>query len=305
MNVGDFNSNHSIGFNSAKSPTIEKIQQMVQGLDALGGVFSTHIRLFQKELAPYQRALLQFEETLRPAMEVARVATRALRAYENPELSKLLQELHRGWKAFEEWESQLSNRLDGELCFIPPFLHTLTLPDLSRLFAENESAISALDTYFGIPQNIHDLRKAWQHDPMFAPRIEILGEALQNHLDRRYASSITVFLSQIDGILAELLGVTKYKKYAELMRKKIPSKKPGSVRELVGLHNLPEILERHLFLDQSRKSITETVYPNRHRILHGQDTSFASTPYLSVRCIIFLDSLRSPELRPELKETQD
>jgi len=110
----------------------------------------------------------------------------------------------------------------------------------------------------------------------FPHREALLREAFTNYREDRYASSITLLLTQIDGMCHDLFDIVffKVKQKAPEVREKI---------QQLGLDMFAEILLHPILIKSGINASDEQIEkgefsqsPHRHAILHGRDVGYAN-----------------------------
>jgi hypothetical protein len=137
----------------------------------------------------------------------------------------------------------------------------------------------------------------------FPNRAVILEPAFRAHRKKQYALSVPVFLSQADGICAQLLGVGFYS------RQKGRPKTASAAERFRGSEFISSLLEPLRVSGALNAFENERdQYPdilNRHEILHGKSVDYA-TPISSFRVFSLLAYVASAVLTAnEYQELQD
>ncbi|UJH90940.1 hypothetical protein LZ575_19970 [Antarcticibacterium sp. 1MA-6-2] len=109
-------------------------------------------------------------------------------------------------------------------------------------------------------------------------RTMVLQEAFQNHREKRYYSSITLFLTQVDGVCKELTGniffTTEEIKGVKIRKPKIA--KAFNEEEVFFKPFLVPLKETSSINSHWTKLNSFPLRLNRHEILHGEDFDYAS-----------------------------
>jgi hypothetical protein len=110
----------------------------------------------------------------------------------------------------------------------------------------------------------------------FPSRASIFKEAFEAHRDSRYASAITLLLTQADGICSELFGVVFFS-----TERGTDDPRTRKVVESLQLEVFEEIMLEPVMTrgGVSARDAELTQYPDslhRHQILHGKDVNYAS-----------------------------
>jgi hypothetical protein len=147
---------------------------------------------------------------------------------------------------------------------------------LARLFdaGEKEKANRRLRTHFN--RRLGEIESGLVAD--FPRRKKILQKAFRAHRDCNYELCIPVFLAQADGIARDVIGVPKFSIYSRQPLKMAKLKE--FVDSLIFNDFQREILELVLFTiplnASSEDSLVPKGYLNRHEVLHGIETNYAS-----------------------------
>ncbi len=144
----------------------------------------------------------------------------------------------------------------------------------------------------------------WYDDERFAQRQHIFNDALEAHINRKFTLSIPTLLPQIEGIGAQILGVTPGKRdsarYIVDMVEEAADKSQD-VLEIVAGDIAAEVLyevfyNRLMFEDFNKELQTlglgERRFLHRHAILHGVELHYDSEEN-SLRAFLILDWLHS------------
>lgn len=150
------------------------------------------------------------------------------------------------------------------------------LSPLEQAFATQK--MDAIDTAMSkfVEQSINETEAGLITE--FPNRAPILREAFECHRDGKYASSITLLLTQADGIVIEMLGKPFFSKESNSSdprtRKLVEDLQLGMYREMM----LEPLMTRG-GMSANQQELQEGQYPDslhRHQILHGIDTTYAS-----------------------------
>lgn len=185
-----------------------------------------------------------------------------------------------------------------------------TFPEIRELFKDSEKpAIQVYQDFFSVEENTKDLLQEWANDGYFSRRHRILNLAVNAHLRKEYELSIPVFLSQIEGVLRELLSVDKHSKFEQKLKRLFPESASEqdnySLRNLTGADVVIDVICGEIFESTgnlARKS-EKPKYPNRHEILHGVDVQYYQDQFASTRCLLVLDLLRMKEFTSGLQSS--
>lgn len=142
----------------------------------------------------------------------------------------------------------------------------------------------------------------------FPNRAAILREAFESHSEGKYASSITLLLTQADGIVIEALGKPFFGKERNSSdprtRKLVEDLQLGMYRE-----TMLEPLMTRGGMSANEQELQQGQYPDslhRHQILHGIDTTYASkiNSLKVISLVGYLGGLAN-QIIVEAKETQN
>lgn len=158
--------------------------------------------------------------------------------------------------------------------YILPEMPVTSLFDLADDFAKGRTDV--VDNRMGqmVERCMNKLEAQLSSD--FPTRAELFKEAFQAHNDSRYASAVTLLLTQVDGICAELFGVV----FFSVERGTSDPRTRRLVEELeldVFEHAILEPLMTRGGVSARDNELD--LYPeslHRHQILHGKDTAYAN-----------------------------
>jgi len=162
--------------------------------------------------------------------------------------------------------------------FLPPRAPAMTFINL----VEERSASSQMKELDALMTDYIDSKLSEIEDDLVArypKRKALFEEAFKAHRQGMYASSITVLLSQADGICADLLGEKFFS--MEMVKGGVKQPKTKKVIESYGAGMLQEMMLEPLLsgsgMVASEKD--QASYPdslNRHTVMHGIDTVYPS-----------------------------
>lgn len=153
----------------------------------------------------------------------------------------------------------------------------------------------------------------WENNSFFQPRMEIIYDALEAHINGKYTLSVPTLLPHIEGIAREIVGkynfpelpttiIYREMNYGKDGAKTWPSTVFGEVaiseldfKEWVAVESLLYYLEGTMYLSPKKegkklKDFGTKDILNRHSILHGTHIKYA-TAMNSLRCFLALDVL--------------
>ncbi|MCD6241329.1 hypothetical protein J7K27_07425 [Candidatus Bathyarchaeota archaeon] len=136
------------------------------------------------------------------------------------------------------------------------------------------------------PKFVNQLIKKMEGSDTFKPRVTIIREAIEAHIEGKYSLSIPVFLAQIEGILwdyAERMGLVNEAKTIRSNKKiKIVSIKP-LIRDTSLRDKVSELITDYFL----KEIYTENF---RHGILHGRITDYNKEEN-SMKLLLFIRAL--------------
>ena len=206
--------------------------------------------------------------------------------------------------------AEVNDALKEEGWFVPPLLPEGQITRLHQLTVVNrdsDTAIAELIGYCddGLAAKIIDA--ACSHKA-FENRTVFLRQALQAHMEGKFALSIPVFLTQAEGAYRQILEVSKISNNAPLYNTKEWKEAFGD--DLAGELPITEIVLAVVLRgfsasmsEQFTARVTSIVdlerlrarYPkgflSRHAVLHGRDNQYA-TKENSIRALFILDTVR-------------
>jgi hypothetical protein len=152
--------------------------------------------------------------------------------------------------------------------------------------AYNSGSLSAQRTAeifasFYTAERIGEFGSRWVIYPWLRPRIPILREALDNHVEGRHYSAVCVLMPQIEGVLREVLGENP-------TRHNITDVIRGSDLDEAAATFYTDVLLENFYPD-SAAPIPEL---SRHAILHGKAIDYG-TPTHSLKLILIADIILS------------
>jgi len=153
----------------------------------------------------------------------------------------------------------------------------------------------------------------WGNNSFFQPRMRIIYDALEAHMNGKYTLSVPTLLPHIEGIAREIVGkynspelpttiIYREINYGKDGAKTWPSTVFGKVaiseldfKEWVAVESLLYYLEGTMYLSPRKegkklKDFGTKDILNRHSILHGTHIKYA-TPMNSLKCFLALDVL--------------
>lgn len=168
----------------------------------------------------------------------------------------------------------LQRRLAERGWYVLPKMPFAKLFNLEHEFAKGETKVVD-DKMSQMVETCIDKVEA-QVTSDFPGRAAIFNEAFQAHREGRYASAITLLLTQADGICSELFGVVFFS-----IERNTSDPRTRKIVEELELEVFEEMVLEPLVTrgGVSAKDNELGLYPDslhRHQILHGKDTSYAN-----------------------------
>lgn len=298
-------------FTTTKSP-LEQNLEIVKSIAAMAARFQEQYRnplleMMQKaseQFKPILEIQKQLQGFLHPVLKFQRLHGEKLMQIGKIAVAAL-QEMDRFHGALVEIHAK-------EKLFLSPFfMNSKTLPEIRELFSNREkSAIQVYQEFFGSEVSADEILQQWEADAYLGRRIRILRAAMNAHLRKEFELSIPVFLSQIEGLLREILSVEKHSLFEQKLKKLFPPEAGDtaySVRELTGADLVIDVICGEIFESTGTlaRKPEKPKYPNRHGILHGVDIQYFEDEFASTRCILVLDLLRMEEFTTGLQSLPD
>ena len=196
----------------------------------------------------------------------------------------------------------------------PLFIEHLTLPDFAKLIGVDQvdprvrnAVVTNKLLYVTRSDHFADsLDDLFQNSSILCRRSNIVKQALHAHQNRNYALSIPVLLAQAEGILTDGLVLKSL-----VIRKNdahyVNVNKNGSpkLKKLIGLRSKIDKdnvkLQNEKTLKNLVDSYIEKLIPDRNRILHGADVSYATKAKLSVQLLLLIYMLSADLGASEVK----
>jgi len=153
-------------------------------------------------------------------------------------------------------------------------------------------------------QHLIETVKSWKSNPLFAPRMHILQDALQAHCQNLYTLSVPTLIPQIEGVLTDYVFVNELNAKLGNIRQ-VYEAVIGNVDDEYDLSSLSKWIIATTLLDQLQNEIY--VYTNfeselkkpvnkrritRHTVSHGVGLKY-DRPIHSLKAFLLLDALSS------------
>ena len=149
----------------------------------------------------------------------------------------------------------------------------------------------------------------WRDNKYFAPRMRIIEDALEAHVNGKFTLSIPTLFAQAEGIASEILNSPTFAGRTGKIMTKVVEDKYGDWAKAVSKNILLDFIQsnrgfgrinkehftRKRFLEwlESTGRVEEDS-ANRHAVLHGVQINYA-TKENSLRCFLLLDMLSGME----------
>lgn len=197
--------------------------------------------------------------------------------------------------------NEINKKLEAQDIFFPTYFDELPLGVINHFVKSEKSAIEIYSEVFSNKKDLDNLILRWASNSFFAPRMKILEKALSAHLKGDYELSVPIFLIHVEGILSEMMGGQhnhiKHKLSSLFGRNALENKDDTIIS---GADLIDKIIRDQIFGSSHEKNKTIFNYPNRHKILHGEQLDYCTSEY-STRCIVVLDYIRSEEFVSRVK----
>ena len=154
---------------------------------------------------------------------------------------------------------------------------------LAGSITEQDVADAFIDKYQ--KHGLEDLRREWTEDPLIAPRLPILLDALSAHEEGRYALSVPVLFAQLEGLVATAKKHEGRFTIKTLINYLKPIQTQGSRFQRITAEFVVETLWCEFHHGTAVPALS------RHAILHGADVHYG-TASNSLRAILCFDIIR-------------
>lgn len=260
---------------------------------------------YEKLTEPLKKICNQFEESMAPFKKMQDQflnLPKFVDTFSNFFNLDYLNKLRERINDIEREEEEIKDVLTNSQWLISPALLNL---DKSELFdAINNYKINRFSLFHLIKKTFRDrgfsylkeTTKNWFNNDYFLKRKKILTHALMAHMYGYYTLSIPIFLAQAEGIAGDYCQKHRisHKKYSGASKIKNSLKRRNQINNLdhpeILIYLLEEMLFAHTDVIKSKYKRRANFILNRHSILHGISTNYASEEN-SYRCILFLDVL--------------
>ncbi len=147
--------------------------------------------------------------------------------------------------------------------------------------------------YFSSKENIYTTLNFWKKKSVFLNRVDILEKAMEAHYEGKFELSIPIFLIHIEALFEEIFSEVEEKWDTKRKRKELERiLDEESNTSKLDKEYLKNFFFSHLVNDVMRKinKNEEVYFPNRHKILHGENLDYYKDRSNSTKCIILLDA---------------
>jgi hypothetical protein len=136
-------------------------------------------------------------------------------------------------------------------------------------------------------QYLEDFLKEMERSSIFQPRIRIIKDAMEAHLDCKYSLSVPVLLAQVEGIIWEIAMKNGVKFKDEIMTKKGKKSLLISAKDLLTITKVKDEIFEYAVKEYLKNINVEDF---RHGILHGRIIDY-DTAENSTKLLLFLRAL--------------
>lgn len=237
--------------------------------------------LLDQHLKPVRQQLAVIAERVSPFIQQL---NKAAATY-----GPILVDLHERLQTFDRKLNEIHER---DMTFLPPFFGELTFPEVrTLLFETDKRAIDVYQEVFSSPQNAALLLQRWSANKHFTPeRLEILRDALDAHIAKKFTLSIPALMNQLEGMILDIFDIDQ-KKIASILKESFPKDTPNSVSQFSPeVYVVNSILVSEVFNSSKHNDYkTSGTYPHRPSIQHGVNSTYYKDPYASTRLIMLID----------------
>lgn len=163
--------------------------------------------------------------------------------------------------------------------------------------------------------NLRNMVDSWEENPLFAPRMHIIRDALKAHCEGRYTLSVPALLPQIEGILNDYVRTNhlpaRVGRIKEVFDAVFADNNGYNLTGWSIADTLHYQLQNSSYVwtdfEQELKRAIKSRRTTRHTVLHGVNPAY-NRPIHSLKVLILLDavnSLKKLELAPTLDDRED
>ncbi|WP_374033585.1 hypothetical protein ACES2I_12620 [Bdellovibrio bacteriovorus] len=252
--------------------------KLTQQLVAVSNIVNQHLKPVRQQLAVMAERISPFIQQLNKA-----AAT----------YGPILIDLH---ERLQELDRKLNEVHERDMTFLPPFFGELTFPAVRSLLLETDKrAIDVYQDVFSKPINIYLLLQRWSANKHFTPeRLEILKDALDVHIEKKYTLSIPALMNQLEGMILDIFDIDQ-KKITSILKESFPKDTPNTASLFSPeAYVVNSILVSEVFNSSKHDDYkTSGTYPHRPSIQHGVNSTYYKDPYASTRLIMLIDFICS------------
>ncbi len=196
-------------------------------------------------------------------------------------------------KAIKDISALLNISLNEELFILPSIKKGIKVDEVLDEVKEKGSLLSYYNDYFKDRENVKHILSKWKEADFFkGPRGYILTDAMAAHCNNQFTLSVPIFLIHIEAFFSEIFGELKWdtkRKRKELLKLITEEAEKNKISK----NFLKSSFLLHIINDVMRKidENEQTNFPNRHKILHGENITYFEDELNSTKCIILLDAI--------------
>ncbi len=237
-----------------------------------------------------RRVLEGIFKSVQPVLE----ATRLSLARDMAGIVRGMESVH---KYFEQEEATAEAFLYAGFCMAPSMSHAL-IERVVALRRANKKKLIAQTIMRYYQNKSHARLKAmvskWETNSLFAPRMKIIRDALNAHLNRQYNLSIPTLLTQAEGIAGDFAlyheiptKLTNKQVFTDALNETTVARMRFAIHESV-----TTFVDTTLYANKKFETlpIRSKERINRHVILHGRQVNYG-TERNSLRVFLLLDAL--------------
>lgn len=244
-------------------PLLEMQRRLGEPLEAVGRLMEDYKKLYES-LQPALGELAQFAERLRKEVKLTAKVMRKTEWWFCPSLSGNLPTISIAVESYTRGNRRSITQM------------------MKKIYQSNEC------TY------LKEVVEGWSDNPFFGPRMHIIRDALEAHINGKYNLSIPTLLPQAEGIAGDYCKARKIE-----ITGKERSKGGVKIKKAIESKIGPDRLATETLLwtiENSAYESTDKIKDpfkkklNRHGILHGQYKNYGYCSN-SLRCFLLLDAL--------------
>lgn len=250
-----------------------------------------------KAMLPNAAMIGAIQKAIEPTANVHKAIEKLIKPIFDP---TFIEKIRKHQEESDQRTTELRDTLKAHKIFLTPFLaeNTYDTVLIQEIKSYGNDAWKYFDDQFSQEETIAQLKDFWNKNPIYKPRMKVLGRALDAHLAKDYVVSIPLFLMQMDGIIIDIypgLKTMAARKNQIAATKPAPDTSTKMIpvfQEIMGETVISDVVCHEMFQTWfPGDPLTRNTYPNRHQILHGGDLSYADEPYSSLRCLLIVDGL--------------